>query len=276
MRSSGFVDAVDGLSHHDHVGWVYDTPGEFRAVAARFLADGLAGGQRVLLVTGDVDHADLDGSFAAARRTGAAVVLDVGMYRSGDRGDPRAQVDAYAQATDEALAQGYTGLRVAADVTSLVRTPDDRAAFARYERLADDLMIRTMFSALCAYDRAELGPTAAAELVCVHPVARRSATPLRLHNSDQPGVAAVLAGDLDLAGHALFEAALDRFELTPVDGVVTIDARDLAFIDHRSLIRLVEHVRALGATTALRIGTRSAVRPLARLLRLTDLEVVTA
>ncbi|WP_051366050.1 MEDS domain-containing protein [Hamadaea tsunoensis] len=273
MRRSGFVDSVDGLSHHDHVGWVFDTPGDFRAAATRFLADGLAGGQRVLLVTGDVDGADLSDDFAAARDTGAAVVLDVGMYRSGD---PYVPVETYARAVDEALADGFTGLRVAADVTSLVRTAEDRAAFARYERLADELMIRSMFSALCAYDRAELGAAEAAELVCVHPVARRSSVPLRLHNSETPGIAAVLAGDVDMHGYALLRTALDSADLTGVDGTVTIDARDLAFIDHRGLIQLVEHVRARGATTVLSVGARSVIRPLAQLLRLPDLQVVTA
>lgn len=245
-------------------------------MAERFLADGLSGGRRVVFLGPAVRESELDGvdGFAAARAAGAAAVVDLGHYGAGGPVDPSTQARAYAEATEQALADGYTGLRVAADVTSLVGTVEGRAAFARYEHLIDAYVTRQPFSAMCGYDRRALGDAAVAELACMHALARRSSTPLRLFAAEQPGVAAMLAGEVDLAGHALLRTALDRVDLARVGGTITIDARDLSFIDHRGLMQLVEHVRSRGATTELLVGRRSIVSQVADLLRLTDLRVV--
>jgi hypothetical protein len=276
MRRTGFVDTVGGLGRHDHVCWVFDAPGEFRSPARRFLADGLAGGQRVLFIADSARQTDLDDveGFAVARATGAAQVQDLRIYGSSWQLDPSAQVRAYARATEQALAEGYTGLRVAAEATPLVRTAAGRAAFARYEHLVDAYMTRHPFSALCGYDRGELGQDAVAELACMHPLARRSSTALRVFAAGEPGIAAALAGEVDMTGHEQLRVALGRTDLAVVDGEVTIDARDLDFIDHRGLIQIVEHVRGRGAATVLEVGARSVVRPLSDVLCLPDLRVV--
>jgi hypothetical protein len=93
-------------------------------------------------------------------------------------------------------------------------------------------MTRHPLSAMCGYNRRELGDDAVAELACRHPLAPPASTSLRLFAAHEPGIAAVLAGEVDLGGYARLGAALDRADLAHVDGVVTIDARDLSFVDH--------------------------------------------
>jgi hypothetical protein len=83
-----------------------------------------------------------------------------------------------------------------------------------------------------------------------------------------------MAGEVDLAGYGRLRAALGSADWPQVDGAVTIDARDLTFIDHQGLIQLVEQIRSRGAATELLVGRDSVVRPLASLLRLPDLRVV--
>ncbi|MER7274777.1 MEDS domain-containing protein [Dactylosporangium sp. NPDC000244] len=247
MRRTGFVDAVDALGGHDHVSWVFDDPADYHTVVDRFLADGRVAGQRVLSLLRE----EADGPI-----------------------DPAEQLRFWADATERALADGYTGLRVAADSTRLVATPEGRAAFGRYEFMIDAYMARHPLSGLCGFNRAELGDAAVAELAGMHPLAQPAATPLRLFATAEPGVAAVLAGEIDPAGHEQLRAALRRIELDPVGGAVTIDARELTFIDHRALMQLVGHVRGLGAATVLRVGRHSAVPRLADLLQLRDLRAV--
>ena len=275
MRRSGLVDTVEGLGRHDHLCWAFDSLDDYRALSGRFLAEGLAGGQRVIFLAASAKDSDLDGAdgFAAARAVGAAQVQDLGVYGSGRQVDPAAQVLAYAQATERALADGYTGLRVAADATSLVGTVDARAAFARYEHLIDVYTTRHPFSAMCGYHRGTLGGDAVAELACMHSLARRSSTTLQVRASGRPGIAVALSGEIDMHGHAQLRTALSRVDLPAIDGVVTIDATDLSFIDHQGLIGLVEHVRGRGATTVVQVGRASAVPVLASLLWLPDLEV---
>jgi hypothetical protein len=56
-------------------------------------------------------------------------------YGAAEPVDPAAVIKRYDAATQEALADGYRGLRVGADVTDLVRAPERRDAFARCEVL---------------------------------------------------------------------------------------------------------------------------------------------
>lgn len=277
MRQSGFVDTAEGLGRHDHVCWTFDDPAAFRREAARFLADGLAAGQRVLYLSdGDADAelAAFDG-FAAAAATGAARAGRIGAAYAGDAGlDPDTQARAYAQATEEALAAGYTGLRVAADVTSLVRTDATRAVFARYEHLVDRYMTGRPFAALCGYHRTVLGAAAVAEVACLHPLASRGATPLRLFPSAEPAISAVLAGEVDLAGHELLATALRRAEPPLVDGALVLDARGLSFIDHRGLFGLAAYVGGRGATAVLHVGEHSPVHLLTDLLEVPGMRVL--
>jgi anti-anti-sigma regulatory factor len=276
MRRTGLVETVEGLGSHDHICWAFDTPGEFRSPAARFLSDGLASRERVIYIADGARESDLEpfDGFAEAFATGAAQVQDLGIYGSGWQDDPSAQVLAYAEATDQALAEGYSGLRVAAEATPLVRTPRTRALFSRYEHLIDVFMTQHRFSAMCAYDRTELGPAAIAELACLHPLARPSSTAMRLYAPDRPETAATLAGEVDVIQYDQLRTALSSIDFAPADGEVAIDARELSFIDHRALILLVDDIRSRGARTVLHVDERSVVRPLANLLRLPDLRVV--
>ncbi len=269
------ADEVRSDDAHDHVCLAYDDVAEFRAQARRFLADGLARGLRTRYVAGD-DGGD-DGAALRAQLGGPAdgradalqFTSLAGTYRAGAVVDAQAQVRAYAAATDEALAAGFTGLRVAVDATSLVRTPHQLDAFARYEHLVERHLCARPFSAICAYDRAELGPATIAQLACLHPRASdAAATPFRLHGA--PGVAAVLAGEVDLADQELFAGALDRADLQPVDGELVLDATGLEFIDHRGLLALADLAERRGCTVVLRTG----LPPVGRLVELLGLRRV--
>ncbi len=272
----GVIDATRGFGAHDHVCWAYQDRGEFRSRAIEFLADGLAQGQRLCyLASGEVsalwdDLSDLDG-LDQARQSDAIQVQSLGAsYRSGAVIEPADQMQAFAAATDEALAAGFTGLRVAADVTPLVRTPEQLDAFARCEHLVDRYRTRRPFSALCAYNRAELGSETIAQVACMHPNANEGATPFRLHASTH--AAATLGGELDLASLCLFSLALHRADLRPTGGELVIDAKGLTFIDHRGLLALAEHARCCDATAVLQTSLPTAAR-IIEILDLKDVQV---
>jgi len=118
---------------------VFDDPADFRAQAVEFLADGLARGCRVrYLGEGDVDtlRAEVAPLLQRAHRPGAAQVLSMAGMHTASRGvDAATHVAMYAADTQAALADGFAGLRVAADSTGLVRTPEQLDAFARYDRV---------------------------------------------------------------------------------------------------------------------------------------------
>lgn len=259
---------------YGHACLAYDDPAALDARAVAHLAAGLAAGEQVWLVApGDPDSLArrldrLPGLDAALRRRALRLLPVEDAYRHDEVVDPEKQVRAYAAATGDALAAGYTGLRVFAEATMLVRSPAQREAFTRYEHLIDHWMRRHPMSAVCAYDRRELSEAAIAELACMHPETNAEVL-FRLHAGGGDAVVE-LAGELDPSNHRLFAAALDRADPRPVGGRLVLDATGLRFVDHRSLLHLGEHARRHDATVVLRTARSNA----ARLVELLDLDEV--
>lgn len=270
MRLCGEVDSARSLGLHDHVRWVYDDPGEFHWRALEFLSDGLAQGQRVRYLThGDGDELlhvlESAPRLASALRSGAAQVHQLA---EGDTAASTAQLRTLAAATHEALAEGYTGFRVAAEATGSVCKLEQPSEYARYEHLVDRYTTREPFAALCAYDRRAIGTDLAAQFACLHPAGNADITPFRLHACRDADIA--LSGELDLSCQDLLCRALERVDPHPQGGELVIDAKGLTFVDHRSLFRLAEFAQRRGATVALRTNQSAP----ARLVEILDVPAV--
>ena len=176
MRAHGRVLDVPEPGTTDHVCWVYDDPGDLESAAGRFLAGGLARGERLLIVgdgmIGALHQETLPfGGTDALVDTGALEVLDLTTaYESAGKFTPEQQLAFYEAATRKARADGFTGLRVAAEVSALAADPGTRPSLVRWEHLADHFMAQgSGFSAMCAY-RGDLGQAALDEVAAVHPV----------------------------------------------------------------------------------------------------------
>jgi anti-anti-sigma regulatory factor len=255
---------------HTHLCQVFDDHAEFRAAAVEFLADGLAHGARVryiALTDEDTLRADLAPlmRMPEAHRPGSVEVLSVSGTYAGPEAcvDPQAQVDAYTADTDAALADGFTGFRVAAEVTVLVRTPAQLDAFCRYEHQADRLMSRIAFTAMCGYRRAELGDDAVGQLACLHPAGGGEQAPFRLHATRGADIA--LSGELDLTTVHQFATAVDHTGLVNGAAEVVVDATSLEFADHRNLLVLERMADRYGRTVVLRTARRWPARLVAAL-----------
>lgn len=277
LRWAGVLEDPRGLGLHDHVCWAFDDAEEFIARAGQFLEEGLDLGEQVWYVgVGEVPDLEREiGQFVGverALRSGGAKVVSIGAAYSGAVIDPVAQVRAYRTATEQALAEGFTGLRVAADATALVRTAEQLDVFARYEHLIDRYMLTAPFSAMCAYQRSLVGEATVAALACMHPVASPDATPFWLHATTAADCAAAIGGELDLAAKGLLEPALRRADLQPHEGELILDAAGLTFIDHRSLLQLRRHARRRGYPLVLRTTHPSPSRFIA-ILGLDDVRV---
>ena len=100
--------------------------------------------------------------------------------------DPAAVIKRCDAATQEALADGYRGLRVSADVTDLVRAPEQQDAFARCEFLLERYSARHPLSAMCGYRR-ELGD-AVTQFACLHAAVPAGLTPFQVFACDDGAV----------------------------------------------------------------------------------------
>jgi hypothetical protein len=258
-----------------HMCWSYDDYQPFDAYAREYLRAGLEAGERVWYVPGR-HRAQTAGWLAAhaaesGRREAVRVIPSEQAYPGGLVVDPAAQVAAYTAATEDALAAGFTGLRVVADATAFVRTDEQRSAFARYEYAIGRYLRTAPMRAVCAYDRRELGDRAIAELACMHESSNAEGVMFQLH----PGATtadAVLDGEVDVSVEELFAGALRRTDLAPAGGEVVVDAGALDFIDHRSLLTLQRYAETQHMTAVVRTRLGAAER-LAGLLELAHVRV---
>jgi ABC-type transporter Mla MlaB component len=249
MRRHGSVACATGLGVRGHACWTYGDDLEFISGAYDFLRDGVDLGQRLLYVgSGGVQKLrfDLDGF------PGVELLLDDGtlrimplelVYDTGQIADPMARLAMYASATETALRDGFTGLRVVADCTPLVSEPEQWEQHLRWEAVAERFMARNPMAALCCYDRRVLPDSVLSDLACVH----RSA-----HGPDFAAKFRLYAGrdGLGLAGEVDGFTAGDLGRLlrlaAPERGDVALELDELDFIDQHGVLAIADHARELG------------------------------
>jgi anti-anti-sigma factor len=232
------------------VGWGYAGRTELRTRACEYLLDGVAAGQRIEFVgSGSVEtlQAELAGFADRDPNIGQGVV-DRGAFRvalvdevyafsgAGRVVDPGRSISARIAATEDALAAGYTGLRAVVDATALIGTVAQRVAYAHYEYQLDQQSSVLPLATICAYDVAQLGRAAVAEIACLHPLTSRGSSAFRLYTDD--GAAFTLAGEIDFSSAGQLAETLGRVLPLMSGSELVVDGRQLEFIDHRGLMAL--------------------------------------
>lgn len=238
MRAHGCIDSAAGLGTDGHACWGFDRPEEFVAAALEFLEDGLRHGQRLAYVGSETIDEQRErlaplGDIGRMIDSGMLLLFELQhLYKVGEPVDPKAQTAIYLGATEAAQAEGYTGLRVAAQVTDLVTAPQTWEAHLRWESAADRLLSPKSLAALCGYRREALPPQLLADLAAVHPAANAAAESAPFHLFGEGGELA-LSGEVDLFSRDALERVLD---LAAGDGeAASLNLEALQFIDHHGI-----------------------------------------
>ena len=251
---------------HDHACWIYENDGERRKAVVEYFADGIRAAQRLLYVGGSPAarlRDDLEGlsGVESLVADGALHVLSLDdIEGAADRSDPERRLEAYAAAAEQAVADGYTGVRVAVAVAGLDGAPETHDAHTRWESLVDRAIVSRPLTALCLYDRRELPDHLLADLASVHPVSHGSAGAPAFRVFALPDALA-LAGEVD------YFSAADLGRLLDItlrdDGEMVLDLGGLGFVDHHGVMALAERARPLGERHGLTF--QNVPHPVARL-----------
>lgn len=151
-----------------HVGWSFNGRAQFEGRVGTFLAEGAARREQLMLVSDDPTPALWP---KALIDEGALLVRSTSeVYGSGRTVDPARQRQLFEQALAEATSLGFAGLRVAADNTSLVSTPERLTAWSAWEEEAESMTQALPIYALCSFDRTRLGPRILAAVGRLHQV----------------------------------------------------------------------------------------------------------
>jgi hypothetical protein len=260
------LDRADVLEPHDHVVWYGDSAADLYALASAALADGARRREKLMFVAEHPDPTRLE-EFADLDRlleAGQLEMVDIdAVYGTSGTFSASRQLDVFEAVLAEALSEGYTGIRVVADNTPLVRGDDER--FHRWlcwEQLTDRFQCASNVTGICYFDRRTLSDDRQADLAAIHPV--RSANILEPSFSlFVDGDAVSVTGMLDAWSADQFQRILDT---TPGDRPLIVDLSDAEFVDHRAVIALSE---AATATRPVRVRrARPLVRELPSLLEI--------
>jgi hypothetical protein len=102
---------------------------------------------------------------------GALAVASIAeVYGSSGIVDAPSQQATFTMALVQALAEGYTGIRVAADNTPMVTDEARLAAWIRWEVAADRFMPENPVTGLCAFDREQVDVNRLRHLATLHPL----------------------------------------------------------------------------------------------------------
>jgi anti-anti-sigma regulatory factor len=161
-----------------------------------------------------------------AIESGALVVLpSTDLYDLSSPIDAEAQLAVYAGAVEQAVNDGYGGLRVAADITPLVMDPARRAAHVHWEQVADRYMSDHPLAPICLYDTRRVDDIRA--IVSVHPLQGPTEQSFSLYG--ETATQSVLRGEVDSFSADVLGQALRG--LPETDQV--IDVSQLFFVDGR-------------------------------------------
>ena len=109
-----------------HVGWVFSGVSSFESGATAFLAQGAARGERQMFLVDDPTVEQWPEHLVDRGELVIASITDV--YGPQRMVAASSQRETFADALREALSEGYTGIRVAADNSSLIDTPERQPA----------------------------------------------------------------------------------------------------------------------------------------------------
>jgi MEDS: MEthanogen/methylotroph, DcmR Sensory domain len=234
MRNHGPRFGLVRMGPHDHIGWIFSGPGEFAALAEPFLAEGGARNERLMYVADDPDTAVFGpwtDSLPPGTLTGATVAE---VYGESGIVDAAKQQATFAQVLDQALAAGYSGIRVAADNTPLVLGPERIDAWMRWEIVADHFMSQNPVTGLCAFDKTRTDVNTLSHLATFHPVwpAESDQPPFRLFSNDS---ALWLEGEVN--SFTLGQARL-ALENLPAKTTVVVDLTNTEIVTNDALSAL--------------------------------------
>lgn len=265
---------VTELEPGDHVCWPFDTDEDYAATLASWIETGVTRGERVLSLSGQVSVDWLRAAVTAHGvpvdaliEAGQAVLADARTVFAGTGSfDADGVTEGYRLAAEQAVADGYTALRVMADLGWAANGLATPRQLVCHELSADRLIADLPMLALCGYDTRIASRTVAAQVCSVHPAcAHDGSTPFCVLTGADGSF--VVRGEVDFACAQSWRVVLDALAAGS-DEQLTLDVGGLDFIDLtglRALVAVADELAAYGGWLTLR-SARPVLRRCAAML----------
>ena len=167
-----------GLRQGNHVCHLYESEEEHRAALTRFLHDGLDRNEKVLhivddrtaqTVLGDLRDDGLDLESHDVRRQTTVLTADEACVRGGVF-DVYAMIALLRAETEQALAEGWSALRVISEMTWPTRVLTGSERLIEYEAELNEFLSGSNSLVICLYDQRAVPADLLFEVLTTHPV----------------------------------------------------------------------------------------------------------
>jgi hypothetical protein len=226
------------LEPHDHVFWCGQSTDDLYRLANSALAAGARRGEKLMFVAEEPDAerlGEIEGLEGLLERKQLELLEIEAVYGTPAKFDHDSQLATFEAVLSDALADGYTGIRVVADNTPFARLDEQGfRRWLRWEQVTDRFQAASNVTGICYFAREDLNEERHADLAALHPV--RSA------GSREPVFSFVVSGESIAAGGTLDSWSAEQFtrilETAPDDRPLVIDLSATEFVDHRGLLAL--------------------------------------
>ncbi|MGN6796290.1 MAG: MEDS domain-containing protein [Streptosporangiaceae bacterium] len=245
---------ITDLAVNDHACLTFGDPEELLDLTAAYVRDGLSGGLKVVWLSDaapELAIAELarrgiaaESALAAGQITAMACENYILSGQTFAAGHAVSWLNEQVTACRE---QGFPGIRVALDMSWALRPIAGVEQLPDFEEAVGTVLTDEAASLLCQYDRERFDPVTLASVAGLHGKSVAAATyhadaMLRICRQYAPtGIR--LAGEIDY--HAEEPLALALAEALRLDGDITINMADLAFIDVPCVRMIVNLAKSL-------------------------------
>ena len=170
--------SLEQLGPHDHFCSIYENPEEHYAVAIPFMQMGLERGEKCIYIADDGTTEDVrqrmrSEGIDVERATEANALVVAGKeqaYRKHGSFDPDWMFTFWKEATDSAMSEGFSALRVTGETEWVVRGGHGLERWMEYESRFTHALSKHNCSALCQYNRRHFPPEVILDVIRTHPV----------------------------------------------------------------------------------------------------------
>ncbi|HEV2635632.1 MAG TPA: MEDS domain-containing protein [Actinocrinis sp.] len=228
----------------DHICLPFDSVDDYLESTIGFVRSGLRRRRQVIVFTQSFRPEAMRSwleervpQFAGAAARGQAVVRACAdVHLAGGRFDPERTMNGFAEAIDQAEANGLDGVLVLVDMAWALRQAPGTERLLQYEAEANPVFADRRMAAVCQYDRHLFAAGTLQAACAAHPLTPGQSE-LRFSRTVQPA-GLRLAGCADETNRDALTALLAAMSATASD--LTLDLLDLSAADMTAACRIVE------------------------------------
>jgi len=173
---------IQELKIHDHTCLIFNNTAEFFHCAVPFVRGGLNNNEKCYVIIDDITREDVLRNFKNLFKNGQIPIEEFNhngrikiehfknIYLMDGVFDMERTIKNYIELTKKMIQEGFSGVRVIAEISSSLKDLINQYDFLTYESNVDKYFPENNFLAICAYSKKHFSTNYLSEILKVHPI----------------------------------------------------------------------------------------------------------